>query len=278
MDIRKKLAGLAVAAASVVIPASAQAKLIAQESFNYAPGALGPNNGGTGWTGGWYGATGVNMVTAGGFSWAGMTTSGNKARTGGNDQNEWRKLPATYGGPNGGTIWVSFIGKGDTTAPPEYPTSYAGLSLFSGPNSEPLFMGKPTLHDNWGWDDDRNKTPVQTNIPFTEEHLFVYRIDFGATAEQVRMFVDPAPNVIPLNSTAVLTSTNWAPFSFDRIRIASGCDPDPQVSIDEIKIGTTFTDVGPLVVSAVPEPGSLSIISLGVVLLRRRRRDGSGGE
>ncbi len=281
MRLRKRIAALAVAAASIAFPLSARATLIAYDGFNYAPGSLeGSPNGGTGWLSGWYGGLNHDFVDAGGFTWPGMASTGNKGRSGGSDQAGFRVFAnnKTYGGVNGGTIWISFIGKGFTPTPADEPDSYAGISLFSGANSEPFFMGMPTQHVTWGWDDDRNKTPTATNIPFAQEHLFVYRIDFGTTAsapEQVRMFVDPTPGVQPSNASAVLTSLTWAPFSFDRVRVSSGCEQNPQFQFDELRIATTYTDAAPFVGPPVPEPASLSILSLGVLLIRRHRRAAS---
>ena len=100
----------------------AEAYLIADESFAYAPGTLAGDNGGTGWGSAWqvwFGSAAVNNQQA--------TISGNTW--------SYRPLAAPVTLSAGDQIWFSFIGK--ETSPV---TSYAGLSAFSGWN-ERGFIG-----------------------------------------------------------------------------------------------------------------------------------------
>jgi predicted aspartyl protease len=61
-------------------------------------------------------------------------------------------------------------------------------------------------------------------------------------------------------------------FSFDRIRIfagnAQGDTPFAEWSLDEIRIGETFSDVTP----HIPEPAALSLGLLGLAALSTQRR------
>jgi hypothetical protein len=137
-----------------------------------------------------------------------------------------------------------------------------------------------------------------TQEPFAGQvSLMVARIDhYGGAAplDKVFMWIDPDMNAAPSVANAdatidlseieargldqmaptIVNSASGNLFSFDRIRLfagnAQGETPFAQWSLDEVRIGETFSDVTP----HIPEPAALSLglIGLAALSIQRRRR------
>jgi hypothetical protein len=154
----------------------------------------------------------------------------------------FRSLPVTYGGVSGGTVWVSFLVRGNGLV------SYGGISLFQGINgSENLFMGEvPGSSPNNTWGFLQSSTVYMdfpgSITPGSQTDFLVYRIDFPSTnggQTLVTFYADP-----PLNTNAPLSPTGTgyvSAFTFNTIRMGTG----GTVTWDEIRIGTEWTNVAP---------------------------------
>jgi hypothetical protein len=262
--MNRLFSALAATAAAAVLAPLAAASPIASDAFDYAPGALGTANGGSGWTTNWAG--GSTNVTAPGLVSSGVgSASTNKLTTNNDNNGAFRSLASQ--GADGTTVWLSYLTSG-TGAP--VAAGYAGVSLFAG-GAENLFTGKRTNQTVLGMQRSGQATAAgdSTASADTTTHLLVYRIDFGAgtTAgnEKVMMYVDPSPGAAPDVSPSV-TLADVTNFTFDRVRIQSGNGSN--FNADEVSLGTTYADV------VAPEPAMIGFLGLGAIatLASRRRR------
>jgi len=219
--------------AGVTITVGAMQPAIVYEPFDYTAGigALASKNGGTGWTGSWNSAT--NDINAPGFTYTSgsdtLATSGGRV-TIKSGQASFRNLPATY---TSGTYWFSFLAKSSSPGNGQW----GGLSLFNG-GSEPLFFGQPSGSLNWGI---ANGTTPATNNTGNQAFIVVKVILNSVGTDSAFLWVNPALNATPLEVNAA-NSRSGSEMSFDRIRI-QGSIP---VDFDEIRMGTTFSQVAPL--------------------------------
>lgn len=159
-------------------------------------------------------------------------------------------------------------------------------------------------NDTWGILEQGNaNATVASSVPFygTPVDFILMRIDSvgttvndAANADTIHIWINPADlNNAPADGTADITLKSdlfAAPapqavnrdLNFDRLRLFAG---NPQgtlgstytygsLSLDEIRLGTTFADVTPNLL-AVPEPTVLGLMALGGLVLARalgRRR------
>lgn len=280
---------------------NSQAYLLAYEGFDYVSGSdISGANGGFGWTTPW----GVNSAGAtvignalGDTSLAGslayysgdkaLFTTGNKgfysAATG--TSSPFRDFFAGNTGAEGTTVWVSFLARrtGPTvvnTGTPfnPYPRA-ANVSLFSS-GSERLAIGTGSgmVSNNVSLLPAGN---VGNARPSTSDYALltfaVVRIDYGAdNNDTAYLFVNPALGVEPDLGSAAAVTNNFD-FAFSRIRpFAGGVDtgnnrPYAELEVDELRIGTSWQDVSPFI-TLVPEPSTLALGSLGLVVWAMRRR------
>jgi hypothetical protein len=98
----------------------APAALIVYDGFDYPAGSLGTCQGGTGWSPGvaWDGGA---VVTAGGLTYPGLPTVGNKVAAA--STVSYRLMPTGFSAANR-TLWISFLGINSATP------DWAGISPF----------------------------------------------------------------------------------------------------------------------------------------------------
>ena len=213
------------------------------ENFNYPAGSenlITDGTGGTGFSGPWNTA---GSVVEPGLSYGSLVTSSNTASV--DQENTFRPLLGTYGGTGGGTVWISFLVQGNETFPANM---YCGLSLFQGTGSENLFMGMSTYESNngkWGFKSGTAYFNLAGSVvPGTNTDFLVYRIDFPPTnggPATVTFYADPVPGTTePLVPTASATVNS---FAFDTLRIGEGGASTLPKYYDEIRIGTSWTNV-----------------------------------
>lgn len=168
-------------------------------------------------------------------------------------------------------------------------------------SSETLNPALP--NDTWGVLQQGNaNATVASTVPFsgTPVDFILIRVDSvgstvndAANADTIHVWINPTDlNTAPADGTADITFASdlfsGAPTSvnrdlnFDRIRLFAGNDQGTlgstftygNLSLDEIRIGTTFGDVTPNLAAPVPEPSVLGMLGLGGLALARfvRRR------
>ncbi len=286
-----------------IVP-SVHADLIAYEGFEYDTGvALGGLNGGFGFSDAWYPASatapGISSIQAGGLGFSSLTTSGGALYVAGDatagTASFFRTL-ATPRGDDGTTTWLSFIGQRTGTKSANYGVDSAAsyvrplnLSLYNSTLSsgqERLALGEGTRTsggtlpdtDVWGLVERggvNNALTTWTTVPVDVQSFVLVRIDHGAAnADTGYMWLNPDLSVEPAVASALVSMTG-IDLAFDRIRPFAG-NPSPASQnipaegyFDEIRVGTTFADVAPL----IPEPSTVALFALGglsFLLLRRR--------
>ncbi len=177
------------------------------------------------------------------------------------------------------TVWLSFLMRVPVTSREDWDGKYAGISLFyddfingqgTGPfplskTNERLFMGAPYGQSdrplNFGIDHPGAPNPIFTNQTFSgNQGFFLARFDFGEGAsDRVRIWLNPDLNTNPSSSSADIDYVMPFDFQFNRIGIF-GNSPfggSNLIEFDEIRLGSSFDDVTPV----IPEP-SFNLVGL----------------
>ena len=251
------IAGVSVFALS---SAALNAAILASDSFNYALGPIAGQNGGTGFSAAY---TGSGSVTAPGQTYPGITSAGNTFTTNGSDQGAFRTFASTID-TNSGTVFVRFLGSNTGGGVPDY----AGFSFFNG-GTEELFLGKPFLSTNYGFDTQMGAPGTFTGpsaaISATTS-LLVYRLTFGPTTDTIDFFYNPGTTLGTPDATFTTADNTVFGPTFTGIRLQSGNNA-PTFDYDEIVIATQAADV------LIPEPSVLGLVGIaaaGLVIRRRR--------
>ena len=248
------------AAVFVFSATAAKAAILASDSFDYALGPIVGLNGGTGFSGAY---TGVGSVTAPGQTYPGLTAAGNTFTTNGSDQGAFRTLAAPLG-TDSGTVFVRFLGSNTGGGVPDY----AGFSFFNG-GTEELFLGKPFLSTNYGFDTQMGAPGTFTGptAPISATtSLLVYRLTFGPTTDTIDFFYNPGSTLGTPDATFTTSDNTVFGPTFTGIRLQSGNNA-PTFDYDEIVIATQAADV------LIPEPSVLGLVGIaaaGLVIRRRR--------
>ncbi len=126
-------------------------------------------------------------------------------------------------------------------------------------------------------------TSVKTDpglIVAGQSYFFVWKITqsgAGSNNDYLTLFLNPTDLSSEAANTAVLTlgagdfyvigSSAW---ELGKIAFGSEINGGNQFIVDEFRVGTTWEDVAPFTI--IPEPGSLSLLAFGAMLVARRRR------
>lgn len=277
--------GLSLAAAALaaviglICAPAARASLEVYEPFNYAAGSTldsQGNNSDVGFAGGstWQnggGSSGTNTIVGPGLTYTdangnSLAVSGDAAYIANSstaNETDYRNLSATYG-TAGQTLWISLLGQGSTA------NSWAGLSLIntniSGGNQEVLFLGQ----SGTDWEFVDYPTPTGGGVGGDSGSLaankafLVYQVVVGAsTGYTINTWVNPLLGTsLPATPNATYTNTADTFSQFNQFVLHSGTP----ATLDEIRIGTSYTDVAPIA-SSVPEPATLSLLGIGEMAL-----------
>jgi hypothetical protein len=233
-------------AALLVVASRAHASLLVYEPFDYATGALAPQNGGSGFSSAWSSA-GANVV-AGSLSIPGYTGVGNSALVS-TGTLMVRNLSTTYG-TTGTDLWFSFLNRVDSI------TAFESIGLGqlrigraggSGGN------GPPSA--NWSFDNAGGTGPVISDVPAVNGQtvLLAVHMTFLAGHDNIDLFVNPAPGAAPTIPNAHKTDID---LTVNQVLIS--CNQTVS-AFDELRLGTTYADVN---LVPVPEPGSLTLMLL----------------
>ena len=214
-----------------------QAPLLAYEGFNYNPASISGAAGGIGWAGAWTvsGGAGGNATVSGGLNYTGLPGTGNRLQiydTDGTLQQATRTLSTTFGAVQE-TYWISFLAK-KVNAGREAYINFGGLG----------FRAYQAL--DWQVKTPANAYTTLTGAGYAQMHLFLVRVDSGATSDVVRVWVDPViASGEPSTGSALVTLTDTGMFSFNTVTIKHGpFGTSSQCGEwDEIRLGSTFQSV-----------------------------------
>jgi hypothetical protein len=218
--LQRLLPLLALTAAPALAQTTTQ---VAFESFDYAVGGVGGNNGGSGWFGDWWAGTSESdgIVVAGS-----VDAVGNQFNTSEQWAGSFRKIdtiPHTAVAPNGkfgsvdSTMWIRFW-----CQKPAFSTdTYGGMFLHDSDLGARVFLGAPGLSTEWGVQQSNNYantvTAPGTSIDVVSQ--LVVRIDHVAGGTTVSMWVNPG---VPYPATQPDCAAIVDDFQWNYIWLASG--------------------------------------------------------
>ena len=248
---------------SMVVHATSQAQLtnVAYDGFNYSPGSLNGQNGGTGWTSSWvndYTSGASFQVSASGMSYSGLSTSGGSLvwSSGGNGISEDARHLSLM---DSGVVFIQFLGQFGSSSGGGTPNirllNSGAVTGGLGGNGGP-FGGRMSILDATLNPAANGSSSSLANL--SALNLVIARIDYQN--DSTSLWVNP--NLSTFNyenpATADATYAGLAP-AFDSIAIYSRSPG----SVDEISI----------MAEAVPEPSSaaLMLTGLGAAYVWRRR-------
>lgn len=236
--------------------ASAGGSSLAYEGFNYAIGAVASQNGGSGWGAAWTNVAGNAMYfDLGSLIGESNAPTGYDAHSQGNFLNGYggsrvgRLLDCSTNGvfaqngylnasgvigAVGKTIYVSFLQQ------PAVTSKFYEFEFHRGDYGDPGRIGgigndTTTTHVNFRLP---NGTFADLGAGDSAVDFYVVRIDFHGGNDDVRVYRNPTSLTEP--GSATLTRLGVGNLSFDRLCVGAW---DNYVAIDEIRIGTSWTNV-----------------------------------
>ncbi len=246
------------------------AAVIAEDGFAYTAGDLGGQNGGSGdWKDKWSADSELD-VTLG--SWGYTDSLGNALQVSGahveldSDPGGFKKAERTLNnklGTGTSTVWFSIIVDG--TGASEVHNVSLGDGLFFGQGIKNSGSTTWVLSDQDGLIQDTGQSS-------DGRAFLVVRIDFTSGDEDVWLWIDPDLDSTPATSAA---DASGVAKSFEADFVRAQLENFGNAGFDEVRLGDTFADVAPYTPAPIPEPGTLSLVGAGLVVLAasgRRRR------
>jgi autotransporter-associated beta strand protein len=245
--------GMMVLAAILGLCGVAQATLLVQEGFDYAPVAPvnGTQTGGVGFAVGSHWGSGANANIVGGLAYPGLLAAGTGAirKTTGFVRIE-RALASSFGGS---TFYVGMVintyGQNDARCGIELRNGEGpclgrvtgGWGFFGGANGKGGISNSGGSFQTW-----TGVTKPADSVP----HLVVFKFDYAANA--IKLFLDPLQNGIePTPSATLQTGGNWTiNLNSDVWTALALFSEQPNEAIDELRVGTTWADVAPATIIA----------------------------
>jgi hypothetical protein len=234
------------------------AVLTVYDGFDYAANADMNNlNGGTGWgTAVWTGTTATRQIRSPGSNYASLPTVGNKAFIQGSTAGVTRLLPNPLGTTDNTTVWISFIGQRDPTT--QVLDRFYSVTFYQGgtaSTNERFSIGEQSnnANDLWGvhfTNTAANRQEIAGDSIYTESFLLA-RVDYhGDTTVNDDVYLWGNYNIAsgePAIATAQAKLVGGFNLAFDRVALRAGAAAAPlpaaQGFFDELRIGTTFSDV-----------------------------------
>jgi hypothetical protein len=270
----------------VAVSSAAHAVLISADSFlvgaNPAAGEYtatqitGQSPTALGFTGSWLNGTAAATVTPAGLSYPGLETSGGALLAASGGSREGRLLANPVTASTSGTFYLSLLLKLSNATGGNYKAFEMHNGGFTDATQRSLQIGQGgTGTDfngttNFGLRLFSNDTfRVDLGLADTNVNLFVVRVDLSTTnnADVITVYRNPSSlTTEPAVPNGTLTNFN---LTLDRASAGNFQANGDSITIDEVRIGDSYTSVLPL----VPEPSASIAVLLGSALgVARRRR------
>lgn len=277
-----KMRNAIVALSGIVLGIVSQAAPLAYEGFDYTIGWVPINNGshdgGTGWTDAWSGSNTLPKVrpangSEDSLSYSTLTGVGGVAQAGSDTFSILtRKWDSAM---NSGKYYIS--GMFNYVEGEENGTIGLRVGRDNGSGGVQwshlfgLENGKGIINDDWYTANNAGNKVITDTALSAGTHFLVLEFDFDASSDTAKLFIDPVlSSETPLTADLTLENISWVS-QVDTLGIFWGNDGTGNKQVDEIRIGTTWTDV--TTNTAVPEPSAavLSVVALSTLLIRRRK-------
>lgn len=228
---------------------TASAGSLAYDGFDYLPGPLSGNNGGTGFAAPWIADPGVAVQPPGLAQPLALPSTGLEV---GGLFNSARPLSNSLNLPE---YWASF----QINSSPGNDQVWLGFDLV--PNQTPLVWFGRRLNTYFIQQNGSSAVTGGVASPVGTTDLVVARFRQAGLFTNVDLWVNTNNFASPPLVAAVVPTV---PYSWVNMQV------QPGLFADEVRIGTTAFDV-----STVPEPASLGLLAVaGLALLRRRHAAG----
>lgn len=249
----------------------ASASIIASDDFNYTPGGLNTNNGGTGWANAWTAVSGLSVVDPV------VDLSGDRAlqfSSANNNNAAFRQLGSVFSGSEvflgfqlriiGGSmasndfigLWLDTVTTGDHTSRPN-----AGIKSDQGGSG---------VNDIFGRTNGTSGSFVPgSNLSNDTTYHVVSRLSKNASSNFNRMEIWLDPALGDINSPEAVFNGNSGIASISQVGFrTANLDANDVVLFDQLRIGTAWQDV-----ASVPEPATFGLLGLGLAgMLAARKR------
>ncbi|HTE30655.1 MAG TPA: T9SS type A sorting domain-containing protein [Chryseolinea sp.] len=205
--------------------------VIVSEPFAYGGGTLTGNNGGTGWSGAWFGPhsgfTDLDVNTTG-FSYTGFATSGGRSTYVNSTGGDGGRYLAAVSNAVYGVVWLSFLANYDQQG-----GGFSNVRLYL-PGGLTGGVGGNGGIFNWSILDNGLNAGATTSVPLNgTEHLALLKIDY--TAGTSSLWIDPTVSGFDGTQTPSAT-VSFAPV-FDRIELYNRYF---DIGTDELTLGSTY--------------------------------------
>jgi len=223
---------------------------IAYDGFTYAEGNLAGNSGGEGWDNEWRDVhpDGVPKTFVAGPGMEHADDTGMQLATEGSqvgiaydtsrridlDAASRPELAAVIAdgklGADGATVWISLLARCESGY------GWAVVELNDG-SREQVKLCHAGDSENWGFIDTATR---ESGTPTTEQVFMVVRIDFRGPEDEIHLWTNPDLAAEPDIANADAAGA-YPEASFDTVVIRG--DATDETYIDELRVGTTWTDV-----------------------------------
>ena len=259
--------------AATLLAAPATAATIFTETFNYTVGTnLAGQNGGSGFSGAWSGGDSTIV--------AGLGGTGNAVQIGSSIAS--RPLSATTS-TSGTSIYLTYIMNSSNFSG----GNYTGISLWNG-GTEEMFLGIPYQAQKFGFDAHAGNGPADIrSVDFTPAANLSYLIAVGlmpsATSGKVDVKMWATSNLAVNPDTLVAGAPNASllgvknNFSFNTLKVNG--DYAGSLKVAGIASSPNVSEAAAVTVATVPEPSTLALAGLGVVVAAAlsRKKNGAAG-
>lgn len=222
------------------------------ETFSYDAGAAdGLGEAANGWGGPWtfVGATENVNIEEGSLEFADMETSGNKLVINaleGTDAGASRMLEATWEDVAGKEYWISFLF--EVTNPTGIMESWQGMSLDLG--GEQAYIGKLWAMDELGINDPNPYLNVPSTYLWSDGIAWLVTkivMSGDENVDTAYLWINPDPSIKPGPASANVRADITLNDGFNAIRCHMGQTTGLVSKFDEIRLGTAWSDVTPVV-------------------------------